>query len=414
MDYYIINILCNVLLLLVLQRLLGDFLNVEMYKKHLRSIASFLWLVGTLMVNELFHLPVLNLTANFLFTFLIACTYESKVIHKMLVVILITVMSAACDLLAYVITAPVLGEQNYFYSYIFTVIFMLLIERTIGFRLRKGKAWKLIGREMILLSGFPVLAAVALYCVTAMCQGTYQLIAGLAVVGISLLSVFLYNNISQNLDNEWEKEILEKRVDAYKHELETMQDSYRKMQNLRHDLRHHLIEMEGLAQQGKKKELCLYIGELQKQFDNSKRMVYTGEYEIDSLVNYLIEDARNRQVDVQTDIKVPEDMDMSSFKFNVIVGNLLENAIEAAVRSEKKSITLNMRFCGGVMFLQIMNSFTGSINRRGKEIVTSKQDFENHGIGLRSVQDLVKQQGGEINIYTDHDIFHVEVMMTIR
>ncbi|MGN1197194.1 MAG: GHKL domain-containing protein [Acetatifactor sp.] len=46
-------------------------------------------------------------------------------------------------------------------------------------------------------------------------------------------------------------------------------------------------------------------------------------------------------------------------------------------------------------------------------MVTSKQDFENHGIGLRSVQDLVKQQGGEINIYTEHDIFHVEVMMTI-
>lgn len=64
---------------------------------------------------------------------------------------------------------------------IFTVIYMLLLERILGIVIRRGCVWELVGKEMLLLCGFPVLAVIVLYCVTAMESGIYQCIASIVM-----------------------------------------------------------------------------------------------------------------------------------------------------------------------------------------------------------------------------------------
>ena len=78
-------------------------------------------------------------------------------------------------------------------------------------------------------------------------------------------------------------------------------------------------------------------------------MVHTGEYETDSLINYLIDNAKSRNIEVDCDIKIPEDIDVSRAKLNVIVGNLLENAIEAATLADEKRIVFTMQFSAGIL-----------------------------------------------------------------
>ena len=158
-----------------------------------------------------------------------------------------------------------------------------------------------------------------------------------------------------------------------------MRISNRKEENLRHDLRHHLFEIEGLAKQGKNEKVCNYIEEMRSTFTDSKQMVHTGEYETDSLINYLID----------SDIKIPEDIEVLRCKINIIVGNLLENAIDAAAKSEKKKVVLTMQFSGGVLFLRIKNTYDGTIKIENGR-VHAKRSINSHGIGLRSVQDLIK------------------------
>ena len=152
---------------------------------------------------------------------------------------------------------------------------------------------------------------------------------------------------------------LEREVEAYRHEMELMRISNRKEENFRHDLRHHLFEIEGLAKQGEDEQICSYIEELRGTFADSKQLVHTGEYETDSLINYLLDNARNHQIEVTCDVKIPEDMDVSRCKLNVVVGNLLENAIDAASKAEDKKLFLTMKYSGGMLFLQIKNTFSG-------------------------------------------------------
>lgn len=412
MEYYLINIICNFFLLLVIRQFLGDFLQFETDNRIKRAVFSVCWLVGTFAVNELLHMPVVNLLTNVLLMLLISSAYEGKLIKKLAVCMIIAVLGAACDMLAYALTIPFLGESDYFYSMALTVVFLLVIERVLRIAIRRGKSWDVVGKEMLVLSGFPILAAVLLYCVTAMEAGIYRLIACISVLGISTLSVVLYNRLAINLGDRMRKIYLEREVEAYKHEMELMRISNRKEQNLRHDLRHHLFEIEGLAKQGEDEKICTYIDELRRTFADSKQMVHTGEYETDSLINYLLGNAKNHQIDVTCDIKIPEDIDVSRCKLNVIVGNLLENAIEAAAQADEKRIVLTMQFSAGILFLQIKNTYNGPVRVEGGHVL-GKKSKNNHGIGLRSVQDLVREQNGSLDISVTDQFFVAEGMIPV-
>jgi len=413
MDYYLINIICDFCLLLVIRQFLGDFFRFDPINRIKRAVLSCCWFAGTIIVNEWLHITVVNLIVNILLILLLSCAYEGSIFKKCLACLMIAVITAACDMLAYVITTPFLDTADYFYSYVFTVIFALIFERFLGVTIRKEKTWDIVGREMLALSGFPLMAAVILYCVTAMLSGIYRLIACICVVGISALSIDLYNSLAINLEDRMRKTILEREIEAYKNELELMRISNRKEENLRHDLRHHLFEIEGLAKKGKDEKICSYIEDLRKTFVDSKQIVHTGEYETDSLINYLIDNAKSHQIQIECDIKIPEDIDVSRCKLNIIVGNLLENAIDAASKAEEKKIMFTMRFSGGVLFLQIKNTFEGNIRIENGKIIGKKSTI-NHGIGLRSVQDLVKAQNGDMNILVENELFIVEGIIPLK
>lgn len=412
MEYYLINIISNICLIFVIRQFLGDFLQFNSENRIKRILLSCCWLIGTFFVSEWLHIPVLNLVVNIILMLFLSSVYEGKILKRILVCIMIAVLGAACDMLAYAVATPFLKEPDYFYSVTFTVLFLLIIERILGVTIRREKTWDIVGKEMLALSGFPVMAAIILYCVTAMDAGIYRLIACICVVGISLLSVNLYNSLAINLGDRMRKEYLEREVEAYRHEMELMRISSRKEENLRHDLRHHLFEIEGLAKQGKNEKVCDYIEELRKTFIDSKQMVHTGEYETDSLINYLIESAKSHHISVDCDIKIPEDIDVSHCKLNVIVGNLLENAIDAASKSEEKKIIFTMQFIGGILFLQIKNTYEGNIRIENGH-VHGKRSINSHGIGLRSVQDLVREQSGTIDIKVKDSFFVVEGMIPL-
>lgn len=413
MEYYIVNFLCDICLLLAIRRFIDDFCWKREKNKRWTRIVAIVWLAGTLTMNELFHVPMLNLLTNFFLTILLTCVYEEKVIKKILVSILLSVLSAACDMVAFTTTSTVLDKNHSFYSFAFTVIYMILLERILGIFIRKGSnAWNLVGKEMVLLSGFPVLATIILYCVTAMESGIYQCVASIAVLIISILSIVVYDKLSTSLELKWEKGMLEKSVDAYHHELDTMKNSERRIQNLRHDLRHHFIELEGLAKQGKTEEIYSYVKELEKSFTDTKREIHTGEYEIDSLINFLVDDAKNRGIEIAIDITIPEDLNVSKYKLNVIVGNLLENSIEAASKASAKKVVLQLKLLGGIMFLEVKNSYTGKIVIENGT-VRARCVTREHGIGLRSVKDLIDEQGGKIDINVEKEWFIVKVMISL-
>lgn len=79
----------------------------------------------------------------------------------------------------------------------------------------------------------------------------------------------------------------------------------------------------------------------------------------------------------------------------VILGNLYDNAIEAAAACEKGYVSLDIWMEHRVLEIEMVNSYTGE---RRPELPTTKRDAGFHGLGLRSVKGLVKQHGGRCSV----------------
>ena len=108
---------------------------------------------------------------------------------------------------------------------------------------------------------------------------------------------------------------------------------------------------------------------------------------------------------------------MHSFDLNVLIGNLLENAIEAARQTETKYLNVYIALQKGVLKIQIENSYVtetiSEVNKRdGSRIfLTTKKKKEQHGIGLKNVKKIVELYNGNIDIQTRGNIFSVKLIL---
>ena len=98
-------------------------------------------------------------------------------------------------------------------------------------------------------------------------------------------------------------------------------------------------------------------------------------------------------------IKVPMKMEFKGADICLILGNLLENAVEAAEKAKKKKyIKIQMKYDRGNLLIFLMNSYQGRlIKMKDKRLKSTKSDAGNHGVGLPSVYRAVAKYNGTVD-----------------
>ena len=96
----------------------------------------------------------------------------------------------------------------------------------------------------------------------------------------------------------------------------------------------------------------------------------------------------------------------------MILGNLLDNAIEASSKVENnRTIDIRIKYKNDILFIYVNNSFDGSIVYEGEKIKTTKKNKENHGIGLNNIEKILKKYDGTMKVYHTENRFHVDILM---
>ena len=163
-------------------------------------------------------------------------------------------------------------------------------------------------------------------------------------------------------------------------------------------------------------EIQEYIEQMKLFLQNPDEMVASGNLEIDSVLNYILRKAEKKLKTVDIKVMLPEKV-QHSFDLNVLLGNLLENAIEASEKTENKYLSVHIALKRGVLKIKIENSFESSCilqeKRQGKDIVlkTTKPFTDQHGIGLKNVKKIVKKYNGTMSVTTQNGIFCVNLIL---
>ncbi len=195
--------------------------------------------------------------------------------------------------------------------------------------------------------------------------------------------------------------------------LRQMNQKVEESAKLRHDFRHHLRTLITLAGEARCEELENYIRGITEINEGTRLGRLTDNIELDALVQYYSNLAQSASIQFRARLSLPEVLNFPIVDLCGLLGNLLENAVEACQRQQTgdKTIFIAGRAQDGQLEFVVDNSFDGELKNRGGKYLSSKRN--GFGLGVSSVLETVERYNGVINLYSDEKGFHAEVSLPI-
>lgn len=232
---------------------------------------------------------------------------------------------------------------------------------------------------------------------------------------INIVTFYLYDCISNFILEQMNKRLVEEQNKYYEHQIELMKSSLENIKIFRHDLKNKLSPIYGLAISGKNEELIERISELTETCSGNYGQIISGNSDLDSIINFKLQHAEKEKIKVSTKILVPAELSISSFDLAVILGNLIDNSMEAVSTIESdRWINIDMKYTKGRLILKISNSFDGILKKSDDFFISRKSDQANHGLGIKSVKAAIQKYDGAMQITNTDKTFNVKILMYVQ
>ncbi len=187
---------------------------------------------------------------------------------------------------------------------------------------------------------------------------------------------------------------------------------YQQMRTWRHDYKNHLQVMKAYLDMGEYEELSDYILELDRELTRIDKVIETGKLTLDALLNSKIATARAKQIEVNVKVVLPPELSVADYDLCVLLGNLLDNAIEGC-DSQKEGERRFLRIYIGVLreqlYLTVTNSHNVPVKREGGRYHSTKAS--DRGLGMMSIDSIVSRYHGYVNRKNDESVFVTEVLL---
>ena len=212
---------------------------------------------------------------------------------------------------------------------------------------------------------------------------------------INFLNFYLYDKYIENMQMKIMFNAVESSNQAYKNQIQLMNESQKKIRLLKHDMKNHLLKLKYDLENGNYTKADEYINNMTNNLITEKEFVNTGNIDFDCLLNYKLSIANEMNVVFSCHIVLPEELQVNSFDLTVILGNLLDNALNALKEAKVKQLNIDINYSIGMIVIKIENTFAN--------ISSKYDDPEKHGYGLISVRTSLEKYNGKLqnNIVDD-------------
>lgn len=410
MSDNIVYLICNLFRVYLIHRFIRLFFEEIQVNKKLETVAYGLFFVINSSLYLGLHTAWINLLCSLTGVTLLTLLYTRRWHYVLFVMTLTNIVSAASDALATIqFSNNRNGEIADILTYIVIDLYFLTCVLLAGklMHVRNKKAeLPSIALMIVTMSSSVIVGFISLY---ESRMGVETVIVCMGILLINFLVLYLYNMLLESMTRKYENKMLAQKVHTYRNQLEVILETEQRVRQMQHDMKHHLTEIRLMAGKHNYKDIEDYICNMESYMGSSKEIVYSDNPEIDSLLNYMLGRAKDEELNISTKIKIPRNLE-HSFNINVILGNLLDNAIEAAVKSKEKNISLSVIMNKGILRIRIENSYNGKVNKSVGKFMTTKSDKEKHGLGIQTIREIVKQYNGDID-FCVRDTFRVIVIL---
>lgn len=231
--------------------------------------------------------------------------------------------------------------------------------------------------------------------------------AAFACILTSICSLYMTGHIAKSFRYKLENQSLQMQKEYYQ-ELEGNQKQLRK---IHHDMNNHFSVMLNLMREEQPEQAEEYLANLTKQHSLANH-IFCKNSIVNAVLNAKYQMMQDYQIKCSMQLDIDTLITIDDISLCSLFGNTLDNAIEAAKDAAKKEITLKARYYNGFFSYEIKNTKIKKIQKKGNRFFSTKEQPDEHGIGLQAVKSIVESYGGTLDITYDDKRFSVVVLIS--
>jgi hypothetical protein len=358
--------------------------------------------------------------------------YEGKKNIKAITSLFIVVFSIATELLTGILFYFIFGQvlvhlrENLLHLFLGGIVSKILLLMLVEFVIRiknREISYVSLGSWFLILS-IPVisiyLSVISVY--EPIIENRYSvtsILTCLAILYINLITFYLFDSIVKQVHENNQYKFKEKQMLMQQEQYQNIISGYDQVKKVRHDMINHLIVLDSYLSDSQYNQAVKYIGKLSEELDLSKKGVISNNIIVDALINNSMEKAKKQNITFDYNIFIPNQLMMDDMDLCIVLGNVLDNAIEACDRITEvhriKRINIAMKYNSGNIYLNVTNSYNAeTIKQLNGRFLSSKGYREGNllGIGLGNIQNIVDMYGGIFQVELDEKNFNLRIMLS--
>ena len=247
-------------------------------------------------------------------------------------------------------------------------------------------------------------------------------IAAAIVFGTNVMIFWLLDRLSAASEARLQAERYAWERKYYLEQCQMMQKSMEQERSARHDALTHFVALKGLADKNGYGKAADYLDSLLADVGSVNPYSDTGNIVFDSVVNYKLRNAGCDGVIPHIRLRrIPCELNVDASDLAAILGNLLDNALDAVARLDPgdRTVRLNAEFSRQALFIQVENHFDGELKysgkpgRDGKRELATRKSSPDHGHGLRNIRRALEKYDGDLTIDVKGNVFSATALLYV-
>ncbi|MCL2397119.1 MAG: GHKL domain-containing protein [Defluviitaleaceae bacterium] len=398
-------LMSNTLMMFVIWKYMGVFFETRKTPAGVMAASFLFYLAFTSLVFVVFNMPLASMLANLVAYFVISLNYEASMMKRISAVLCGYILMLTIDVLVNLFlgapTSSILFDSAFTDNFGFVVVGILSYFLVLLLGNFKNIKTNNAASPVFWISTLPIpMSSIFMTIIVLSSPNLSQLtvIAAVAVViSVNLLTFYLYDTMSESHADKLKAVMLAHEKRYYYSQCQLMQDSEERMNIFKHDIKNHLSTLKNYARHHQSTDMVEYLDKLLGDVDKGETYSETGNIAFDSIINHKLQGAAKQGIYPRVNVAIPPALNIEAGDVVAILGNLLDNAISAAAKTEEKMLNLQINWGKGGLFISLENSFDGEIKERG--------------YGIRNARSSAERYNGHIKITHRDNVFYAGVLL---
>lgn len=240
----------------------------------------------------------------------------------------------------------------------------------------------------------------------------FLLTACILIIASNVGIYYLVHRIGKNSELESEKELYKQMLTLENKRYQDMTESYAQIKQIRHDIKNQLLSVGAKISDNDIDSAKENLNKILEGVDSTGMIINSGNRIIDYVVNIKLGNVKNRKILVRGDAS--EIGSISDLELSILLGNILDNAIEATESIDNSRIELIFTVKNNYQSIICKNTIEASVLKINPNLSTTKSADGNHGYGIKSVKDIAERYNGFVEFFQEKDMFCIQILLPLE